>query len=148
VKEMECNGKLSRDMPLCLNHMVYSQSLPAYPIIFSPYSSFYLFGFKIMESGVSLSTFFSDIFLSVCYHPDFLREMPLGVFGKCIPLAFFLEFHPTQTSKEFSDIPNFSISGTSMPNPLPFFKKILVPPKATCKGRSLILLVTISTFPF
>lgn len=92
--------------------------------------------------------FFSDIFLSVCYHPDFLREMPLGVFGKCIPLAFFLEFHPTQTSKEFSDIPNFSISGTSMPNPLPFFKKILVPPKATCKGRSLILLVTISTFPF
>lgn len=135
-------------MSLCLNHMVQSESQPASPILFCPCSFLYLFGFIIMESGVSLSTFFQTVTFFLCSNPDFLRETSLGVFGKCVPLAYLLEFHPTQTSKEFNDIPNVSISKTSMSKSSTLLKKILMPFKATCKGHDLTLLLPREHFHF
>lgn len=99
-------GELSGDMLHSLNHMVYSETLSTYPILFSLLIFNHLFGYLVIKSGVSLSMW-NWIYrcFSVCCHRDFLRGMPLGVFGRCVPLASLLEFHPTQTPVEFSDIP-------------------------------------------
>lgn len=104
--ETEWNGELSRDMLHSLNHMVYSATLSTNPILCSLHIFYHLFGYLVIKSGVSLSMWnWIQRCLSVCSHRDFLRGMALDVFGGFVPLVSLLEFHPTQTSKEFSDIP-------------------------------------------